>query len=161
MELYKAIRGNKVDLFDVTPLWAHKRRREHLKSLHKAECDWWDKIDAWEDNWYKEWHIAHCNKKIAKLERQIEFTHTNNQTQEQFDIEDIRNVPVENILPDPVIGGKSLCPFHEDKTPSLTVYKQTNSWYCWPCNEGGDVIKLYMKLHDVNFVTACRNLAKC
>jgi hypothetical protein len=34
-------------------------------------------------------------------------------------------------------------PDHEDKTPSFTVYPETNSWYCFGCLRGGDVVELY------------------
>lgn len=39
------------------------------------------------------------------------------------------------------------CPFHNDKTPSLQIYKQTNTWTCFSsnCNAGsGDVIDFLM-----------------
>ena len=32
------------------------------------------------------------------------------------------------------------CPMHTDKHPSLTVYPNQSSWYCYSCNRGGDVI---------------------
>ena len=32
-----------------------------------------------------------------------------------------------------------LCPFHNEKTPSFTVFPQTNSFYCFGCGAGGDV----------------------
>jgi DNA primase len=33
-------------------------------------------------------------------------------------------------------------PDHEDKTPSFTVFLKTNSWWCFGCSRGGDVIEL-------------------
>jgi hypothetical protein len=35
--------------------------------------------------------------------------------------------------------GKILCPFHADSHPSLVVYLDQNSWYCYVCAVGGDV----------------------
>lgn len=34
------------------------------------------------------------------------------------------------------------CPFHDDRTPSFTVYTDTNKWKCWSGCGGGDVIDL-------------------
>lgn len=31
-------------------------------------------------------------------------------------------------------------PKHKDLTPSFTIYKKTNSYYCWGCNRGGNII---------------------
>jgi DNA primase len=34
-------------------------------------------------------------------------------------------------------------PGHDDRTPSFTVYPETNSWYCFgACQRGGDVVDL-------------------
>lgn len=32
------------------------------------------------------------------------------------------------------------CPFHADKSPSLTVDAARKLWYCWPCSKGGGVV---------------------
>jgi DNA primase catalytic core len=51
--------------------------------------------------------------------------------------------------------GKDLfgrCPFHEDRTPSLSVSPETNLWHCLgACNSGGDVIAWVMKTRGVSF----------
>ena len=36
--------------------------------------------------------------------------------------------------------GKCALPDHQDDSPSLWVYPETRSWYCFGCNRGGDVI---------------------
>ena len=33
-----------------------------------------------------------------------------------------------------------LCPFHNEKTPSFCIYPENNSFFCFGCNKGGDVI---------------------
>lgn len=37
---------------------------------------------------------------------------------------------------------QSLCPFHDDSTPSFTIYPQTNSFFCFGCKKQGDVVDL-------------------
>jgi CHC2 zinc finger len=34
-------------------------------------------------------------------------------------------------------------PDHDDGTPSFYVYPETNSWFCYGCSRGGDVVQLY------------------
>lgn len=51
--------------------------------------------------------------------------------------------------------GKDLfgrCPFHDDRTPSLSVTPETNLWHCLgACNSGGDVIAWVMRTRGVSF----------
>jgi len=52
------------------------------------------------------------------------------------------------------IGNKAIqinCIFHEETTPSLTLYTNTNTFYCFGCGETGDVIKLVSKNLNLNF----------
>ncbi len=45
-----------------------------------------------------------------------------------------------------------LCPFHDDKTPSLVISPDKNLWHCLgACSEGGDVIQWMMKRQGVSF----------
>lgn len=41
----------------------------------------------------------------------------------------------------PERGNLLCCPFHDDKTPSLQIYPQTNSYHCFGCGKSGDVIQ--------------------
>jgi hypothetical protein len=49
-----------------------------------------------------------------------------------------------------------LCPFHEDHTPSLSVYNgdQGQKWTCWACLSYGDVFDFVQKLNDCTFAEA-------
>jgi DNA primase catalytic core len=45
-----------------------------------------------------------------------------------------------------------LCPFHDDKTPSLVITPKTNLWHCLgACQMGGSVIDWVMKAEGVSF----------
>ncbi len=45
-----------------------------------------------------------------------------------------------------------LCPFHDDKTPSLVITPKTNLWHCLgACQAGGSVIDWVMKVEGVSF----------
>jgi DNA primase len=39
--------------------------------------------------------------------------------------------------------GRCPLPDHEDKVPSFVVYPETNSFFCFGCLRGGDVVELY------------------
>ena len=55
---------------------------------------------------------------------------------------------------------KGLCPFHSEKTPSFVVYKDTQSFYCFGCGAGGDVINFIMRQENMDYVSAVEFLAK-
>ena len=52
------------------------------------------------------------------------------------------------------------CPFHAEKTPSFKVDPSTQLWYCFGCNEGGDVIGYVMRRDSLEFAEAVRVLAE-
>ncbi|MCQ2354760.1 MAG: DNA primase [Clostridia bacterium] len=53
-----------------------------------------------------------------------------------------------------------LCPFHSEKSPSFTVFPGTDSFYCFGCGAGGDVITFIMKAENIDYVAALELLAK-
>ncbi|MBQ9783325.1 MAG: DNA primase [Clostridia bacterium] len=52
-----------------------------------------------------------------------------------------------------------LCPFHNEKTPSFTVFPATKSFYCFGCGAGGDVISFVMREENLDYVGALEHLA--
>jgi len=52
-----------------------------------------------------------------------------------------------------------LCPFHNEKTPSFTVFPATKSCHCFGCGAGGDVITFIMRVENLNYVEALEFLA--
>jgi len=52
------------------------------------------------------------------------------------------------------------CPFHSEKTPSCTVFPDTQSFYCFGCGAGGDVITFTMKMENLSYIEAVRLLAQ-
>lgn len=53
-----------------------------------------------------------------------------------------------------------LCPFHSEKTPSFTVYPNTQSYYCFGCGNGGDVITFIKNYENLDYIEAVKLLAE-
>jgi DNA primase len=74
--------------------------------------------------------------------------------------------PIENVVGeylrlkasgDNLVG---LCPFHEDHTPSLTVYPASGTFHCYGCGKHGDVIKFVQEIERMSFNQALESLER-
>jgi len=57
-------------------------------------------------------------------------------------------------------AGFAQCNFHNEKTASFKYYKNNNSFYCYGCNAGGDVIAFIMKSKNLSFIETIKYLLK-
>jgi DNA primase len=53
---------------------------------------------------------------------------------------------------------KGCCPFHPDRSPSLTIFGGGERFHCFGCGAHGDVIDYIARLHSVGMVEAARML---
>lgn len=53
-----------------------------------------------------------------------------------------------------------LCPFHSEKTPSFTVYPESDSFYCFGCGVGGDVFTFTSLIENLDYIEAVKLLAE-
>ena len=53
-----------------------------------------------------------------------------------------------------------LCPFHNEKSPSFSVSRQKQMYYCFGCGAGGNVITFIMEYENYTFAEAVRLLAE-
>ncbi len=51
---------------------------------------------------------------------------------------------------------RTCCPLHTEKTPSFTLFTNSNSWYCFGCHEGGDGIRLVRDVLGMSFIHAVK-----
>ncbi len=54
---------------------------------------------------------------------------------------------------------KGLCPFHNEKTPSFTVYPDSSSFYCFGCQVGGDIFTFTKLIENLDYIEAVKLLA--
>lgn len=52
-----------------------------------------------------------------------------------------------------------LCPFHNEKSPSFSVSRQKQMYYCFGCGAGGNVFTFLMEYENYTFVEALKMLA--
>jgi DNA primase len=80
----------------------------------------------------------------------------------KFDIQKLQDLPIEQVagaLGLSVNHHKALCPFHDDKHPSLSFSVRKNRYRCFVCDAHGGVIDLVMRYLNKSFLEACKWLA--
>lgn len=135
----------------------HKQTVDNLKDLRNSPDvpDWFrDLITA---------DINTRNRKVKRYHRLLmintkNYTPTNEHT---FDLDTIKLVPIEDLVT--LVSPRTttnrvtaLCPFHQENTASFVVFKDTNHAHCFGCGFHGDNIAVVMKLHDLDFINACK-----
>ena len=53
-----------------------------------------------------------------------------------------------------------LCPFHNEKTPSFSVYSEHQFFKCFGCDAKGDVFNFVMMIEGLTFWEALKKLAE-
>lgn len=56
--------------------------------------------------------------------------------------------------------GIGKCPFHDDVSPSFSVNEKENYWHCFSGCGGGSVIDFWMKMNEMDFGDAVKDLAE-
>ena len=54
---------------------------------------------------------------------------------------------------------KAVCPFHNDKNPSLTISPLKGFYHCFSCGAHGTALGFLMEYENLNFVEAVESLA--
>jgi DNA primase len=54
---------------------------------------------------------------------------------------------------------KGICPFHDEKSPSLSVSPSKGLFHCFGCGAGGDVIRFVERIENLGFTEAAERLA--
>jgi DNA primase len=59
-----------------------------------------------------------------------------------------------------VQGGIGLCPFHKEKTPSFSVFSDTQTYHCFGCQKHGSIIDYVMEREGLDFKSTITTLAE-
>ena len=55
---------------------------------------------------------------------------------------------------------KCLCPFHDEDSPSFTIYPEDNHFFCFGCKRRGSVIDVHMHVRGIDVGEAMRDLSR-
>jgi len=95
-----------------------------------------------------------------KIEHKLDYFNANKTNIKRFTPEQIRMA--EERDPEDFIdfnyAGFCICPFHEEKTPSMKYYKDTFRFHCYGCGWHGNMIDFIMQRDNINFIDAVKHL---
>ena len=80
-----------------------------------------------------------------------------------FNVEEVKQVPITDLYAfDKMIQNMNMtmvcCPFHVEKTPSMSIYHADNHYHCFGCGEHGDNITFVKKIFNLTFKEACQHI---
>jgi len=104
--------------------------------------------------YWSEKRLASLEKRMYKLGMDVKIVTGRLESISPEMIARARRYPIDTLVT--VRHGKALCPFHNDKHPSMDVRK--NFYYCYSCNASGDVIDLAMHVRGITFKEAVNQL---
>lgn len=142
-------------------------RKLARRNALKGKCK--DEFSVWVMDYVIEQDIGlelkEVNRHMLRLKNYLNVLHPSLSNPKMLSDDQIvtaKTVPIESLLSQPLrkSGDRlySACPLHNEKTPSFVVYKNTNTAWCFGCQQGGDTIKLTQLLHDYSFREAVNYL---
>ena len=162
---YQKVKEKATD-FEIPLTWGLEKRREYLQDIiehnETAVMETIKKL-AGSDELY----LALLNRRVTDAFKEIKHAqfelqrlspewrpHKNGLDDEM--IERARDYTIKSLLPHPVKHNMTLCPFHNDHTPSL--YVNSNFVYCFSCNKGWNSIDFVMATKGYDFKEAVKYL---
>lgn len=122
----------------------------HYESIEDVITDAARRISVFDSVRFHEAYIeAHTPKEIPNS-RYVARDNT--------DIERVKTYPISKLIE--FKQKKACCIWHNENTPSLTYYPDTNTVYCFGCGKHGDVLDVYKVVHNCDFKTALEELKK-
>lgn len=148
----------------------NERRYKKIKRIAKKLLKEARKI-AGEDTWFTEalikaFHVPDLIKYSNNIMRLNSYSQPKNKFIEDFNrkIERAREYPILELASGSIdlrVRGRTystLCPFHNERTPSFFIYPESNTYHCFGCGVHGDVISLAQHLYNISFKEAVLRL---
>lgn len=135
----------------------------HTKSAPENQWFWKEVIKQFDGQ-----SLIEANRHIYRLRRQLAVAQNRKPKGNQLTDERIQRalaVPLLDIAMQNIKLRKSgrtfsgLCPFHNERHASFHIYPHNNSFYCYGCSKGGNVINFVREVQGLSFREAVEYLA--
>lgn len=146
------------------------KTKQRIIELNQLKIEANQKVTNWNDRWLLELIHEECDQTIQAYKTQAKrYGWITSPSRKQkpgaitdADISRAKAVPIGEFYPGRLRGvaGRllGLCPFHEERRPSFTIYEQQNSWWCYAEGIGGSVVDYVMKMKNIGFIETIKFL---
>jgi len=149
--------------FNLSQEDANKMRLRYLRPQQRSLRETRDNIHRLfvspslpqDQRWFVEWAYLYYNNLLSKIDHQIRLLRPRARSHEQFNLEQIKSVPIDSIVE---VNSRNTFSIREERTPSCHYYREQNRWHDFGSSEGGDVIDLVMRINNWTFHEACQYL---
>ncbi len=137
--------------------------QEPKTTIHKVIATYCERDDfLWVNK-----HEKEIRSLIKRLEWELTCRRKTSRWWKQIDVDALRrNVLIVDVISSCINmssyrpGRNMKCPFHEEKTASMHIYEQTNTWRCFGCQKWGSNIDFLMESYGISVKEAIELLAK-
>lgn len=109
------------------------RNARSYPDVATVEADKEDRASQWLSTRFHEAYLTDARRSYQRASRP--------RTDQTDDVLKAKEYPLTELIE--FRGDKALCPFHNERTPSLQYYRETNSAYCFGCGKLVDSIEAY------------------
>ena len=139
---------------------------EDLESKCEPYTTEWAVIGGGNDAFYR-FPIGYLEAELTKTKYDLSICmaelNLTERPQSKYDIEKIKQIPIKDFISRFTViknHSQAICPIHREKTPSLQIYEETNSWFCFGHGSGGSIIDFMMELNKYSLNEALDDLNK-
>lgn len=123
---------------------------KQYKSLEQVQDERASRISLFESVRFHDAYIESHTPKVIPNSRYVARDNTK--------VERVKTYPIGKLVE--FKQKKACCIWHNEKTPSMAYYPNTNTVYCFGCGKHGDVIDVYKQIHQCGFKEAVTELNK-
>lgn len=125
---------------------------KHFKGLDEVIEDRSDRIALWQSVHFHDAYIANHKEPENDTPEKIK----NNAKHDNTLLDRAKAYPISSLIH--FTKGKAKCLWHNERTGSMTYFKDTNKVYCFGCAKKADSVDVYMQLHNCSFLEAVKAL---
>ncbi len=107
--------------------------------------------------------LIESDKKLKQWQNEIKWRQDPEKAPVRYDIDELKKIPIEKLMgrPDKISSQNVIfykCPFHNENSASMAVFREKNNFKCFGCGQYGSVVDIVMQKQNLSFRQALNYL---